>query len=51
MKKLKLKPVIEYDGRDKYVFIGGIAKVPGMWDKQGGEYTVTIKEFNEGRLG
>lgn len=49
MKKMKVKPVVKYDGSDKYVFIGGLAQVPGMRDKQGASYTISIKEFNEMR--
>jgi len=39
--KLKAKPIVKYDGSDKYVFINGVAKVPGT------SMEITLKEFKE----
>ena len=46
--KFKLKPVVKYCEGDKYIFIGGVAKVPNMWHKGFNlPYTITLKEFKE----
>jgi len=39
--KVKTKPVVKYDETDKYVFVNGVAKVPGT------SMTITLLEFND----
>lgn len=46
MAKLKSKPIVKYDGQDKYVFINGWAQIPGT---KAQIFRITLKEFNEMR--
>lgn len=43
---MKLKVIKKYDGSDIYLFVGGVAVVPGCW-YLGSPMKVTLKEFND----
>ena len=47
--KLKRSVVKKYHEGELYKFIGGVARVPGMWHKGFPylPYTITLKEFKE----
>lgn len=47
MKKIKLKPIVKYYQGEKYTFINGVANVPNIHYKNGINYQITLKEFNE----
>lgn len=42
--KIKTKPIIKFDGQDKYTFINGVAQIPGTKSRA---MRVTLREFNE----
>lgn len=46
MAKFKLKPLIKYQGKDKYIFINGLAVVPGIKIK-GEKVLIGLKDFNK----
>lgn len=45
--KMKLKVVKKCPSGDKYVFINGVAAIPGMAHRDRSPYTITLKEFAE----
>lgn len=46
---MKFKPAVvtKYNNNEPYTFKGGVAKVPGMFYKNGTPYTITLKEFKQ----
>lgn len=50
MMKFKFKPIVKWYKNEKYIFIKGVAIVPGMRRKTLWPpipYTITLKEFKE----
>ena len=48
--RLRKKVIKKYNEGECYKFIGGAAKVPGIWHKNKlftVHYTITLKEFKE----
>ena len=49
MAKFKFKEIVKWYNGEKYKFVGGVAKVPGMRHRgpHRRPYVITIKEFKE----